>query len=184
MIPVRTTGGTIAVSDATDVIGNKTTVTTTLSSSVRTETTDLPATDNNAVRTSVEGRVRSMTDRAGLATTYAYDGFRRLTHVTDSRGNATETCYSATTGQMSCTKDGDGNETSYAYFDPNTAHAGKLLSVMNPDSKYTYYDYDARGQTTRIWGHVPQPVAMRFGMGKGDGWEKGMGKGDESNYTR
>jgi len=154
--------GTIAISDVTDVIGNKTTVTTTLSGGVRTETTDIPGTDNTIVRESVEGRVREVTDRAGLTTEYAYDGFRRLTHVTDSRSNTTETCYDTTTGQMSCTKDGDGNETAYHYYDPNTAHAGRLLSVENPDAKFTYYAYNTRGETTRVWGHVPQPVAMRF----------------------
>jgi len=154
--------GTIAISDVTDIIGNKTTVTTTISGGVRTETTDIPGTDNTIVRESVEGRVREVTDRAGLTTAYAYDGFRRLTHVTDSRSNTTETCYDTTTGQMSCTKDGDGNETAYHYYDPNTAHAGRLLSVENPDAKFTYYAYSPRGETTRVWGHVPQPVAMRF----------------------
>jgi len=155
--------GTIAIRESWDAYNNKTVVTSVLTASpgTITETVDLPGTDETEVRVSVEGRLRSVTDRVGLVTSFACDGFGRRVTVTDSRGNPSTTCYEEDTGRMDCSKDGADHETEYTYYTTGS-NIGRMHSVTNPAGKHTYYDYDDRGQVTHLWGDVPQPVTMIY----------------------
>jgi len=155
--------GTIAIRESRDAYNNKTVVTSVLTASpgTITETVDLPGTDETELRVSVEGRLRSATDRVGLVTSFAYDGFGRQVTVTDSRGNPSTTCYEEDTGRVDCSKDGADHETEYTYYTTGT-NIGRMYAVTNPVGKHTYYDYDDRGQVTHVWGDIPQPVTMIY----------------------
>ena len=89
--------------------------------------------------------------RTGLSTVTAYDGVGRVSALTDRAGKTT----------------------TYGYYPAAQGfNSGRLKQVQNPApdaADDTYYDYNARGQVTHVWGDVPQPVEVGYHR-TADGW--------------
>lgn len=150
-----------------DVYENVTLATTTLdrANKLVTETTDYPATSNNAVKTTRNGLITSTTARDQLTTTVEYDGLGRRTKMTDARGVWSETHYD-TAGRVDSIEtplsETTTTTTEYDYYVSTDRDAGRLKSVTNGLSNATYYDYNDRGQITHVWGDVPQPAKIEY----------------------
>lgn len=154
---------TLSVTQAEDFHENVTTTSTTVSRANKlvTQTTDYPATDNDATTVTRNGLVQTVTDVAQLTTSLGYDALGRRTTVTDARGVEQETVYDPNTGLVTSTVL-DGNATNYVYFGAAGAHPGHLKSIENALGNFTYFDYNARGETTRTWGDAVQPTAVHY----------------------
>ncbi|QOJ14032.1 MAG: hypothetical protein HRU75_05010 [Planctomycetia bacterium] len=161
-----------AESVSIDIHGNATTTTVTLErdAAERIETTDYPAIDGGAIDDAQRSYIgdRLMTDRSanGLVATYGYDALGRTTTVTDARGNTTTTHYD-TNGRVDWTEDEDENRTEFVYYDVNDhgtagSFLGRVKLVNSPTDAESRFGYNDRGQTTRTWGDVPQPVEYGF----------------------
>lgn len=125
------------------------------------ETTESPDATTPAVTVSINGFVVSSTTKSGLTYTYAYDVLGRRTHVIDPRDLATVTTYDGDTGQV-VSVDSAGQTTSYEYYGDGEVGAGRVKVITNDAGKTTRYAYTARGETSTLWGDVPQPVKMEY----------------------
>ena len=86
----------------------------------------------------VNGRLVSITNKAGLTQTLAYDVSGRLLSVTDPFGRTLTFAYHGTGRIQSVTAEGN---TAFAYsFDSN--QTGKLLQVTYPDTRTRIYHYE------------------------------------------
>ena len=90
-------------------------------------------------------------------TLYYYDALRRAIRVVSPVGAAITTTYDAANGRVTATTDFAGNTTSYAYYGNSHTNAGRISCVTAANGKKTYYGYNFRGDTVRIWGDVPYP---------------------------
>ena len=122
------------------------------------ETVNYPNTTNNAERVSLNGLLVSLTDTAGVTTSYGYDALGRRTSAKQARhANATVTTFNAY-GQVDYVTDPQSVVTDYNY----SATTGRLEWVKNGDNKYTRYGYDDHGRVVKVWGDVPQPSFTRY----------------------
>ncbi len=150
----------------TDIHGNITTVTSTISRAAKevTRTVDLPDSNINQVEVITNGYRQSMVDsRHGGTTTYTYDNLGRMTAVTDPRTGTSVTAYNST-NQVTSVTDAASNTTSFAYYTQGEIGAGQRKSVTNALSKTTYFEYDAQGRQTRQWGADTYPTEQSYSV--------------------
>ncbi len=134
--------------------GRSVTHTTTVN---RATATAVTVTDDSATAgidsttTAVNGRVTSV-QRLGftMAETYAYNSFGVLEKITDSRGAASRTINQ--NFQVEKTIDHLGRETSYTYYPPDVANAGRVHKVIHPGGAETETLYTPLGQVAEIRG--------------------------------
>jgi len=155
---------------ALDANGNPTTTTVTRDATdltLFTRETHYPdVTEQGVVEQEVvrNGLVQLRKSKTGIQTTYEYDTLGRQTTVTDGRNIQTSTAYyTSGTGKKgkvhTVTNDALSQTTTYDYY-PNT---GRLKSVTRPDqTTVQYFAYTQRGERSRTWGHVPQPVQYDY----------------------
>lgn len=164
---------------AIDLRGNqsRSTVTVDRTSRLVTESVDWPDSSADSVAIARNGLVIREQTASGLVTTHAYDSLRRLVCSTDPRidGIALAHNLNPRTGfndgtaavgsryQIAWVKDTAGNQTNFTY----SSTTGRVTGVQQPSvggqaAKYTYYDYTARGELFRTWGHVPHPAETSF----------------------
>ncbi len=65
--------------------------------------------------------------------------------------------YDPATGWVTSTTDPSAQTTSYSYYGPTEANAGKIKCIANARGRKTWYDYTSRGELQHVWGHVPYP---------------------------
>ncbi|MGD8453985.1 MAG: hypothetical protein PVJ57_19395, partial [Phycisphaerae bacterium] len=111
------------------------------------------------------GRLTYDISQTGVQTAYTHDALGRVTLVTDGRGKVTETHYDAC-GRVDWVDDEADNRTEYTYYlgsdSGDLVYPGRVKSVENARSKYSYYGYNDRGQTTNVWGDVPYPTQTTY----------------------
>lgn len=124
------------------------------------------------------GSITRATDPNGHVIVRAYDSDRNLTAFTDGNGNTTRYTYDASGNVLSMT-DALGNKRTIAYesifnlpvaiTDPvgNTTTLqydarGNLLSVTEPNSAVRRFEYNARGQMTRVVDPLGNATTLAF----------------------
>jgi RHS repeat-associated protein len=90
------------------------------------------------------GRITSVTDDHGLATTYGYDSKGRLASITDSSGQSLTFTYSSN-NHVTKVQDSAGRSVTYAY-----DTSGNLSTVTDPLGGVTTYGYDSQYRLTQI----------------------------------
>lgn len=123
---------------------------------ITTETTTVAGSTNPAITIYRNGLLQKTTGKDELTTSFGYDGFLRRTRVTDSREITWSMSYDSF-GQVASSIAPGGAETTYSW----DGTSGRLVWVKNSD-KYTRYAFNTRGQPTRVWGHVPQPMQFEY----------------------
>ncbi len=93
--------------------------------------------DGTEFRFNPAGLQTAMVDRNGNTTTYAYDGQRRLTSITDPLGKITVLAYAG--DRLRAVTDPTGRITTFTH-----DGAGNLVQVAYPDSSQQGFGYDAR----------------------------------------
>ena len=155
--------GVVSETKSTDIHGNETTATTSVNRTTKTiiQTVNVPSSSIDAQTVAVNGLVTSKRSSSNLTYTFAYDGLGRRTGVIDPRiGQATVAYYTSGTGKKGkiyTQTDAAGNTTTYDY-----TSSGRLAWVKNALNKYTYYDYNTRGQVTRTWGDTGYPIEKGY----------------------
>ena len=125
------------------------------------QTVNVPDSSVGIQTITVNGLVTSKRSSSNLTYTFTYDGLGRRTGVIDPRiGQATVAYYTSGTGKKGkiyTQTDAAGNTTTYDY-----TSSGRLAWVKNALNKYTYYDYNTRGQVTRTWGDTGYPIEKGY----------------------
>jgi RHS repeat-associated protein len=158
------------VSDQTDSLGNKTTMSyPTAATPGLTKTTD-PLGRTTSYNYSNLVDLSSVTDALGQTSSIAYDSFHRPVSLTDRLGNKTTVTYDTASSYVSSITDAQGNTTSFTYqaqvqgdftfynrtkitFPDGTSEsfsydaAGNVLKATDRAGKTTSYAYNSRGQT-------------------------------------
>ncbi|MEO0454616.1 MAG: RHS repeat-associated core domain-containing protein, partial [Verrucomicrobiota bacterium] len=139
----------------TDIYGNDTTVTSTRSGNVVTETTDVPYSSIDIVTVTTDGRLTSQnsaTVATSDSTEYRYDSLGRLWQIDDAYDHTTTITYHSDTRQIDTIAPPAGASISYSYVPAGTDGAGQVLDRTlkeggSPLSTITY-SYNARGDVT------------------------------------
>ncbi|MGH8543568.1 MAG: hypothetical protein ACREX3_08045, partial [Gammaproteobacteria bacterium] len=98
--------------------------------------------DGTKIHFNAQGLQTSVIDRNGNTTSYAYDGSGRLTTITDPVGLATTLTYSG--GTLQRITDPAGRQTLFQF-----DSAGNLSRITNPDNSFATYAYDGQGHITQ-----------------------------------
>ncbi|MCB1123927.1 MAG: hypothetical protein KJT03_20400, partial [Verrucomicrobiae bacterium] len=119
--------------------------------------------------TSINGLEVDSVNAEGHVFSKSYDSLGRLELDVDSRTDMTDDIFTEyaykSNGQLDYMKesfDTNGLTTSYVYGTSSGYNKGKVIAVLNDDSKATRYNYDAMGRVTHVWGDVPQPVKYTY----------------------
>ena len=114
------------------------------------------------------GSLESIASPTGSSRTYAYDGLRRQSAVTDGRGNATTTEYDDNTGRVLAVQNAGGGRSAYGY-DSATGRLTKveqLAAAETPQKPAVYvsseFAYNDRGQVIKTWGGVPRRTWIEY----------------------
>jgi RHS repeat-associated protein len=155
---------TVSEARATDEAGQTTIVYRRIDRAAKkaTVTVDTPDSNVDSVRVSVNDLLQSSTPATPeAATTYSYDGLGRVTGVNIPQSGTLTKSYHPTTGLL--LTEGDAVQTTtYDYYPAGHANAGRLRSRMDAKGKKTFFDYDARGKMTRMWGDAAYPVEYAY----------------------
>jgi RHS repeat-associated protein len=197
----------LARTDTTDVFGNVSSVYTEVNrtTTASATTSHSPASNIDAVQSSINGSLVTATDSAGVTTTYGYDAFGRQATSTDPRTGATYTTYVNGTSLVDSVKHPSTVVlASYAY---DSAGRVSRQGVSNPNyglggdtrqQLYTYFEYGDRNQTKRVWGDTEFPVSYTYdGLGHqltmatyrggsgwaGTGWPTSPGTADTTTWN-
>lgn len=150
-IRIAPTGETVTVT----VDYNRATKTRTITES----TSGVTAT---AVVTDVNGLVVSRKDYdTSSAASYHYDGLGRLYREVSPRGEITSRSYFAD-GSLKSVTDHAGKITTYSYYGPGHASAGKVASITNPDGKTVTYAYNDLGNVEEEAGTAAYKVTYEY----------------------
>lgn len=204
IIREQLTGLGSGIASATKFIdsqGHVTSRTTAIDRSTRTVivTTDVPDSTLNAVETTVDGLLRSVTTSTVAAPVLysGYDALGRPTQVTSPRGAVTTTAYNPTTGRVSSVT-AAGKTTSYTYHPAGETGAGRIATETLPDNTVIRTSYTPRGEVFRVWGGATYPLertydgygqlqylkTYRGGMGwSGDAWLVSPGTADVTEWS-
>jgi RHS repeat-associated protein len=102
------------------------------------------------------GRTTGITDAAGKTTTYSYDGSGNLLSRTDPLGNTISYAYDCR-GNMLTATDARGNTTTCIYNGNN-----KLISITDPLNNTTAYDYDGEDRLIKITDPLGHETNMNY----------------------
>lgn len=158
--PVSGAEKTVSEITVTDVAGNQTMTSVVVDRAAKkgSTKTDTPDSNTDAISVTVNGLLQSSAPATPQsATTYTYDGLGRLTGINDPRTGTNTRTYSATTGQLISESLG-AQITSYEYYSPTQANAGRLKSQTNAQGKKVYFNYSGRGELTQTWGEATYPL--------------------------
>jgi RHS repeat-associated protein len=95
-------------------------------------------------------------------TVYKYDDLGRTNQIISPLGYSAYINYDPVTGWVINQTDFTGQTTSYQYYGPTEANAGKLKCQTSANGKKTYYAYTDRGELHYTWGDVPYPAEYRY----------------------
>jgi RHS repeat-associated protein len=127
-----------------------------------TTTTDLPASDLDAVEITIDGLpVSSTTPTVATATGYGHDALGRLETITSPRGIVTSTVYHPVTGRVSSSTHA-GKTTHYTYHPAGAAGAGMVATETRPDNTVIRTAHTARGEVFRVWGGGTYPLEYTY----------------------
>jgi RHS repeat-associated protein len=98
--------------------------------------------DGTRINFNAQGLQTSVVDRNANATSYSYDGNGRLLTITDAAGLITTFTYSG--GRLQSITDPAGRQTAL-----EIDSSGNLVRITNPDGTFSTYAYNARGQVTQ-----------------------------------
>jgi RHS repeat-associated protein len=93
---------------------------------------------------------------------YFYDALGRTNRIQSPLGYSAYNNYDPVTGWVTSTTDFTGQTTSYQYYGPTEANAGKLKCQISATGKKTYYAYTTQGQLYQTWGDVPYPAQYNY----------------------
>ncbi len=146
-----------------DAFGNQTRKTVRIDRPNRllTETTDYPDSSVDEVVVTRNSLPQKRQTKEGLVYRNYYDGRGRPIKTTDPRTDTSSTpriAYRDNSDRVQWRQDTAGNQTSYVY----GTSTGRLYSEKNALGKFSYFEYNERGQIKRQWGHVPNPVEYGF----------------------
>lgn len=94
---------------------------------------------------------------------YQYDSLERLWKTINNRSGAVTTyAYDPATGEKTSVTDHLGRNTTYVYYSNSHKNAGQLKSSGDPLSKKLYLEYNDAGQEIRRWGDTSYPVQKSY----------------------
>jgi len=134
------------------------------------------------------GRVQTITGPAtGATTRYEYDGYGRVSKVTDSEGYAVTTAYDALDRPTTVTyPDGTYEQTSYNRLDPEQRRdrLGRWSRTLYDALRRVVARRDAAGRTTTyVWCNCGSLEAIRDGNGNTTSWQRDV-QGRPTQETR
>ncbi|MBI2797500.1 MAG: hypothetical protein HYX65_12435 [Gemmatimonadetes bacterium] len=125
-------------------------------------TYELASADSSKVTFNSSGNPTSATDRFSNATTFSWDGYGRLSSVTDPASKVINVGYSGTgVASLRTITDAPGNRTSTFAFDDTL----RLKSVTQPDSRVAFQDalYDAQHRLLSVKGPLGAVTTFTYG---------------------
>ncbi len=177
----------ISVVETIDVHGSKTTETTTVDRGAATVTTAKYFPDSTtSMRVTVNGLLKSQSNRQGHTSRFSYDGAGRLTGTTDARGISEIIERFPGSNRVAVLRkdvspgNPGGYVTSFTYHPGGTPGAGMIASETNAGGKSLYRTYNARGSITRQWGAATQPQLLEYDA-FGRLWKQHTFRSDETS---
>jgi RHS repeat-associated protein len=146
--------------------GAFTTIQTFLDRSDRALTNQTVFPDGGSESTSItNGMLTQLVDRAGISQAFDHDGFGRVITTTSPR-DVISTEYDEY-GRVGKEFNTHGDTREFTYYGSSDPRPGRLKSIATygatlTTAKYTYFDYDNFGRTSRIWGDNTQPIQVDF----------------------
>ncbi|MEO7100730.1 MAG: RHS repeat-associated core domain-containing protein [Luteolibacter sp.] len=151
---------TISSASVTGTVESKTSIDR--NSKTLTQTEISSAASVNAISVNINGLLDSQKGHDSTnPTRWVYNALGQPLKQVSPRGEISLKSYNAD-GSLATTTDHSGKVTSYLYYGPTSASAGKLQQITNPLSKTTTYTYSDLGQVTAEAGTATYKVTYEY----------------------